>query len=135
MRSIILDSSTLCEVFSIADTDIRVVYDATQCGLNDCLWKPNFFLPTVDSILRNASSSSWFGDIDLGKMFLNYALDLDLRPYAGVDVSELEDGTKRVLERWNRMLMGFSPSPFICTQTFAWSEEIILGDVCFIALI
>ncbi|GFH49897.1 hypothetical protein CTEN210_06373 [Chaetoceros tenuissimus] len=112
-----------------ADTDIRVVYDATQCGLNDCLWTPNFFLPTVDSILRNASSSSWFGDIDLGEMFLNYALDLDLRPYAGVDVSELEAGTKRVLERWNRTLMGFKPSPYICTQTFAWSEEIILGDV------
>jgi len=61
-----------------AKVDIRVVYDATQCGLNDALWAPNFFLPTVDSILRNASSATWFGDINLGEMFLNYALDLDI---------------------------------------------------------
>ena len=25
-----------------AETDIRVVYDATKCGLNDALWAPNF---------------------------------------------------------------------------------------------
>jgi hypothetical protein len=116
-----------------AGTDIRVVYDATQCGLNDALWAPNFFLPTVDSILRNASSATWFGDLDLGEMFLNYALDLDLRPYAGIDVTELEadsmkEGIKRIFERWSRTLMGFKPSPYICTQTFAWSEEIINGD-------
>jgi hypothetical protein len=111
--------------------DIRVVYDATQCGLNDALWAPNFFLPTVDSILRNASSSTWFGDIDLGEMFLNYALDMDIRMYTGVDVTEVADvaaGAKRVLERWTRTLMGLRSSPFVCTQTFAWSEEIIVGD-------
>jgi len=84
-----------------AKVDIRVVYDATQCGLNDVLWAPNFFLPTVDSILRNASSATWFGDINLGEMFLNYALDLDIRVYAGVDVTEVADaaaGVKRILE-------------------------------------
>jgi hypothetical protein len=84
-----------------AGTDIRVVYDATQCGLNDALWAPNFFLPTVDSILQNTSSATWFRDLDLGEMFLNYALDLDLRPYAGIDVTELDfdllkEGVKRV---------------------------------------
>jgi hypothetical protein len=116
-----------------AGTDIRVVYDATQCGLNDALWAPNFYLPTVDSILRNASSSTWFGDIDLGEMFLNYALDLDLRPYAGIDVTELDktligEKVTRIFERWTRTLMGFKPSPFTCTQTFSWSEEAIIGD-------
>ena len=49
-----------------AETDVRIVYDGTTCGLNDSLWAPNFMLPTVDSILRNASSNTWFGDIDLG---------------------------------------------------------------------
>jgi len=73
-----------------AGTGIRVVYDATQCGLNDALWAPNFFLPMVDSILRNACRSTWFGDINLGGMFLNYALDLDIRQYAGVDITKLE---------------------------------------------
>ena len=52
------------------DGDIRVVYDASKCGLNDALWCPNFFLPTIDSVLRNATSDTWFGDIDLGEMFL-----------------------------------------------------------------
>ena len=118
-----------------AKTDIRVVYDATACGLNDCLWAPNFFLPTVDSILRNASSSTWFGDIDLGEMFLNYPLDEAVRPYAGVDVTNAADEVmkekelKRVIERWARCLMGFKPSPFVTTQTFGWGEEIIVGDI------
>ena len=116
-----------------AGTDIRLVYDATKCGLNDALWAPNFFLPTVDSILRNASETSWFGDIDLGEMFLNYHLDLDLQPYAGIDVTELDKTNTfrkmiRVFERWTRTLMGFKPCPYICTQTFAWGEEVIVGD-------
>lgn len=112
-----------------AGTDIRVVYDATKCGLNEAVWAPNFFLPTVDSILRNACSMTWFGDIDLGEMFLNYFLDEEIRPYAGVDVSELEGGNKRIFEQWIRTLMGFRCSPYIATQTFAWGEEIILGDL------
>ena len=117
-----------------AKTDIRVVYDATACGLNEALWAPNFFLPTVDSILRNASASTWFGDIDLGEMFLNYPLDEAIRPYAGVDVSNVIINNKhmkeikRWLERWTRCLMGFKPSPFVTTQTFGWGEEIIVGD-------
>ena len=117
-----------------AKTDIRVVYDATACGLNNSLWAPNFFLPTVDSILRNASSSTWFGDIDLGEMFLNYPLDEAVRPYAGVDVTglgmsdEVYNKVKRIIERWVRCLMGFKPSPYITTQTFAWGEEVIIGD-------
>jgi hypothetical protein len=88
----------------------------------------------VDSILRNASSSTWFGDIDLGEMFLNYPLDEDIRPFAGIDVTNAcpgeaaERNLKRVIERWARCLMGFKPSPFVTTQTFGWSEEIIVGD-------
>ena len=116
-----------------AETDVRIVYDGTACGLNDSLWAPNFMLPTVDSILRNASSSTWFGDIDLGEMFLNYPLDERVRPFAGVDVTyvdqDLQDKhIQRIIERWSRCLMGFKPSPYVTTQTFAWSEEIILGN-------
>ena len=91
--------------------DIRIVYDATACGLNKALWSPNFFLPTIDSLLRNADANTFYGDIDLGEMFLNYALDEAIRPYAGVDVTGLErekvkDGVKEVIERWERTLMG-----------------------------
>ena len=107
------------------DDDIRIVYDATACGLNEALWAPNFALPTIDSVLQNADSSTWFSDIDLGEMFLNYFLDEDLRSYAGVDLREM-GGTK--WERWERTLMGFRPSPYVCTQTFGWGEAAIRGD-------
>ena len=125
------------------ESDIRMVYDATKCGLNAALWTPNFFLPTIDSILRNADDETWFGDIDLGEMFLNYWLDEELRPYAGVDVSllgeqmVLADGTvqfrdpefkKKIWEQWERTLMGFQSSPYLCTQAFGWSEDFIWGD-------
>ena len=107
------------------DDDIRIVYDATACGLNEALWAPNFALPTIDSVLRNANQDSWFSDIDLGEMFLNYFLDEDLREFAGVDVREI-GGAK--WERWERTLMGFRPSPYVCTQTFGWGEDLIRGD-------
>ena len=125
------------------ESDIRMVYDATKCGLNSALWTPNFFLPTIDSVLRNADANSWFGDIDLGEMFLNYWLDEELRPYAGVDVSSLgrrvtlKDGSvdfvvdiskRKIWERWERTLMGFQSSPYLCTQAFGWSENFISGD-------
>ena len=125
------------------ESDIRMVYDATKCGLNAALWTPNFFLPTIDSILRNADERTWFGDIDLGEMFLNYWLDEELRPYAGVDVTLLgersirPDGTiefqetnskKTLWERWERTLMGFQSSPYICTQAFGWCEDFIRGN-------
>jgi len=107
--------------------DIRMVYDATKCGLNAAVWAPNFGLPTIDSVLRNADGSTWFGDIDLGEMFLNYFLDERLRSYAGVDVrGEFPDSEG--YERWERSLMGFRPSPFLCTQTFGWGEDVIRGD-------
>ena len=121
------------------DSDIRVVYDGTQSGLNDSLWAPNFFLPTVDSVLRKAGPNSWFGDIDLGEMFLNYPLDQRIQPYAGVDVTRVhleEDEhvkrkrskNKRIFRRWTRNLMGCKISPYNSIQGFSWSEEVIRGD-------
>ena len=109
------------------DKDIRMVYDATKCGLNSALWSPNFGLPTIDSVLRNADESTWFGDIDLGEMFLNYFLDEDLRSFAGLDLKEEFEDIVRY-ERWERALMGLRPSPYVCTQTFSWSAECIRGD-------
>ena len=125
---------SLTGYFSVpkGEDDIRVVYDATQSGLNDALWAPNFFLPTVDSVLRKSGPKSWFGDIDLGEMFLNYPLDVRIQPYAGVDVTRLELKEpirgKRQFRRWTRNLMGCKTSPYLSTQGFAWSEEIIRGN-------
>ena len=108
------------------EDDIRIVYDASACGLNDALWCSNFFLPTIDSVLQNAGSETWFGDIDLGEMFLNFQLDEKILPWVGVDVSELEGLPPRsIIARWECTLMGLRPSPHICTQTFSWAEDVI----------
>lgn len=90
----------------------------------------------IDSVLNNSTLNSWFGDIDLGEMFLNYFLDHKIRPYAGVDVTGLSDLLKDtpledhrcLLLRWERSLMGLKPSQYNCTHAFAWSEDFIKGD-------
>jgi hypothetical protein len=117
--------------------DIRVVYDATKSGLNDAIWAPNFFLPTMSSVLNNADDTTFYGDIDIGEMFLNYFLDPEIRPWAGVDVTELSpaisqkcnaDDQKRTILRWDRSLMGVRSSPFNCVRAYLISEEIIKGN-------
>jgi hypothetical protein len=52
-----------------------VVYDATKSGLNDTIWAPNFFLLTMSSVLHNTDDMTFYGDIHIGGMFLNYFLD------------------------------------------------------------
>ncbi len=113
---------------------IRIVYDLTKSGLNDALWAPTFWMPTVLNVLDCATHSSWFGDVDAGEMFLNYPLDKDMRQYAGVDVSwskktQFDCGPRESRwERWTRMAMGMLPSPWVTTRLFAWAMEIIKGD-------
>lgn len=44
------------------------------------------------SLKQFATFDTWYGDIDLGEMFLNYSLDEQLRSYARVDATtELRD--------------------------------------------
>ena len=110
------------------DTDIRIVYDLSACGLNEALWAPSFWMPSVDNVLDVATHSSWFSDIDAGEMFLNYKMDSRVQPYAGVDVSWSQAGKALRWERWNRMAMGLVSSPYATTRIFAWAMEIIKGD-------
>jgi len=93
--------------------------------------------------MMNADADTWMGDLDLGEMFLNFWLDEQLRPYAGVDVTSLgrreldENGDevfvhrgliRRIWERWERTCMGLKSSPYVCTQTFGWCEDTIRGN-------
>jgi hypothetical protein len=130
---------SLTSFFSVpkGTEDVRVVYDATKSGLNAAIWSPNFFLPTASSVLNNATENTFFGDIDLGEMFLNFFLDERLRPLAGVDVSALlpesqrkKNGEEqhRLILRWERSLMGVRSSPFNCVKAYLWSEDIIKGN-------
>ena len=76
------------------ESDIRIVYDMTKCGVNVCLWSPRFYLPTPDSVFDSIEYNSWSGDIDQCEMFLNYFADPELLKYLGVDVTEIVRGTE-----------------------------------------
>ena len=112
--------------------DICIVYNATKSLFNTALWCPSFYLTDINSVLQNADSSTWFGDIYIEWMFLNYMLEEELRPYASVDVSGIfiiySSSRKPFIEQWERTLVELRSSPFTCTQTFGWSEDVLCED-------
>jgi len=130
-------SQTNCFSVPKGEDDIRMVYDASKSLLNAALWAPNFMMPNIDLVLNNATLTSWFGDINLGEMFLNYFLDPRIRPYAGVDVSGIgdllrgksDDEKKLIIMCWERSLMGLKSSPYNCTRAAAWGEDFVCGDL------
>ena len=50
---------------------IILVYDITASGLNDTLWAPTFFMPSIDNVLDVATHLSLFRNIDTAEMFHN----------------------------------------------------------------
>ena len=85
-------------------------------------------MPSVGNVLECCTHSSWFGDVDAGEMFLNFPLDLAIRPYCGVDVSWMEEGKKTTWESWHRMAMGMKPSPWVTCRLIGWMLELVVGD-------
>ena len=124
------------------ESDIRMVYDATKCGLNDKIWAPNFMLPTIDMTTRHVDQTGWFGDLDVGEQFLNFALDTKIQPYAGIDATELRkqlqeidhmprellEAKGRIYLRWERCLMGLHCSPYHAARAMGWADDFIRGD-------
>ena len=117
-----------CFAVAKGEDDIRLVYDGTKSGLNDSLWAPNFFLPSVDSMLMHIDKNTWCADLDLSEMFLNYPLHKALVPYSGVDYSAVLNSEGVVWKRWLRMFMGLTSSPYITCKMFSWTIDIIMGD-------
>jgi hypothetical protein len=62
----------LISYFSVpkGEGDIRVVFDGTKSGLNDCIWMPGFALPTINSLLSAVEPGNWMDYIDIGEQFL-----------------------------------------------------------------
>jgi hypothetical protein len=114
--------------------DIRLVYNGSSSGLNECLWVPSFGLPTVNSTLRQVFPNSSMADTDLGEMFLCFVLNESLRELAGVDVTHYQEGEDESegmiqrWERWARCAMGLKPSPYQTIQAMHFAEDVIRGD-------
>jgi hypothetical protein len=75
---------SLMDFFEVEkDSDIRLVYNGTSCGLNDSIWAPNFWLPTPATAAKLLGYGYYMVDIDLGEMFLNFPLHASLQQYSG----------------------------------------------------
>ena len=79
--------------------EIRMVYDATQSGLDDTVWAPWFAMPTVESYLQVVETGKFMVDCDMSEMFLNFILEPSTPLHSGVDLSKRfpEEG---VVSRW-----------------------------------
>ena len=67
---------------------IRMVYDGTASGFNNAIYIPDFGLPTISSLLRGTSPTTWMIGLDVGDMFLKFMLHEEARSYVGIDVSK-----------------------------------------------
>lgn len=129
--------------------DIRMVYNGTASGVNDCLFAPHFSLPTISHVARALAPNYYQADLDVGEMFLNFMLGKALRPYSGVDVSHVktrksdfkhhgpeplvdypdwEKGRVKRWERWVRNWMGMRDSPYRSGQLMIIAKEMAYGD-------
>jgi hypothetical protein len=117
------------------EDDVRMVYDGTKSGLNDCIWVPRFPLPTVGTHLRAVEPGTFMGDMDVGEMFLNFVLHESMQALCGIDLTEFfgddaeQNGEPKLLwERWVRAAMGLKSSPYQAVQGMLVVKEVILGD-------
>ena len=104
------------------DSDIRVVFDGSSCGLNKALWAPNFYLPSAGAAVMLLTFSTWMADMDFGEMFHNFPMEDRLRKCSGVEFETKEK--TRMLLRWSRMFMGMKPSPYGAVRFYYWGEEV-----------
>ena len=113
------------------ETDIRMVYDGTKSGLNDCLYAPWFPLPDADVLVRTLDDSYWCVDNDYGEMFLNFWIHPELQEFSGMDLTPLFRETETgelYIEGWYRCPMGQSPSPFNTVQQTRRLKRVMMGD-------
>jgi hypothetical protein len=123
---------TSLHYFAVAkgDSDIRVVYDGTSCGLNMALWSPNFFLPTAKSAGLLLSYDTWMADMDFGEFFHNFQMPERIRQHAGVNIKALspfivmDSKHKGTHLRWSRLFMGMKPSPYNSVRHYYWGRSL-----------
>ena len=98
------------------EDDIQLVYNAMANKLNECVWVPSFWLPTIESLVRACDVETWMTDRDIGDMFLNFQLHASVVPFTGVDLASLYNNLDEVGGlcgtgiRWDLQLLLTTPS-------------------------
>jgi len=109
--------------------DIRVVWSETEVGVNDAVFAPTFFLPTCGTVTRRMPNNAWMGDFDVGEMFHNYMLHQSDWSTHGVNFPpELWEEFGAKTGRWERLPMGFCPSPYMAGRMMLRALELAKGD-------
>jgi hypothetical protein len=73
---------SLMDFFDVdKDSNIRLVYNGTSCGLNKALWAPNFWLPTPATATQTLGYGYYMVDINLGELVLNFPLHSILQKF------------------------------------------------------
>jgi hypothetical protein len=114
--------------------DIRVVWDLAKNGLNECMFTPSFFLPTMPTHLRHILAGSYHGDFDVGEQFHNYLLHQAEQQFCGVEVplalvqKLMAEGLDvECVMRWERLVFGWQTSPYFALRMLSRAIEIAKG--------
>jgi hypothetical protein len=108
-----------------------MVYDVTANKLNESVWVPTFWLPTIDPLVCAVEKGSCVTGRDVGNMFLNYQLHEEVHPITAVDLSCLYEDLAEAGLRWavwGRNLMGFVASPYNSMKMALVAKEVCKGD-------
>jgi hypothetical protein len=128
--------TSLISYFSVpkGESDIRLVFDGTQSGLNSKLWAPSFCLPSIESLLPMLEPGTWQSDIDVGEQFYNFLLHPTIRPFCGIDFDPYlrpsGQQTRVPWMQWQRCVMGLATSPHGCVKMQMLAEELVRGNPC-----
>jgi hypothetical protein len=114
------------------DSDICLVFDGTNLGLNSKLWAPPFCLPSIESLLPMLEPGTWQSDIDVGEQFYNYLLHPTIRPFCGIDVDPYLQTSPEEPHlswlQWQQCVMGLASSPHGCVKMQMLAEKLVRGD-------
>jgi hypothetical protein len=111
--------------------DVRMVYNDTATMLNNCVWVPMFWLPTIHSLVRAVNKHSWMMVCNIEDMFLNYQLHRLVMPFTGVDLLSLYKSSNKVGLRWavwDQNLIEFVALPYNSIKMALVAEEVCPGD-------
>ena len=90
-------------------------------------------MSTVVEHFRSAIAENFMPNCNVGEMFLIFMLELKLRPFVGVDFTclfpeEVSAENEFIRGCWERILMGFFPSPYLVTKDLMEVEMMIRGN-------